>query len=190
VVIPGTITGLPVTSIGEVAFADVISLTNLTIPPTVTSIGSYAFTRCIGLVSATIPGSVTNVGAEAFAGCTSLGSLTIENGVSTIGRQAFFWCSSLTSVTLPDSVKVLEDGGGSMAGPVNAFAYCTSLTNVVIGKGLTYLAPGTFAGCFNLLGVFFQGDAPEAPYLFGFGAFRFADSAIVYYLPVYRVRSP
>src|SRR5271165_2387200 len=49
VAIPGTIDGLPVTSIGTNAFANRSSLTWVTIPSSVTNIGSHAFYGCSNL---------------------------------------------------------------------------------------------------------------------------------------------
>jgi hypothetical protein len=54
--IPGTITGLPVTSIGYEAFRNCTSLTNVTIPNSVTSIGYGAFVWCTSLTNVTITG--------------------------------------------------------------------------------------------------------------------------------------
>ena len=48
-VIPDTINGYPVTSIGNSAFEDCDSLTSITIPDGVTSIGDSAFSRCKNL---------------------------------------------------------------------------------------------------------------------------------------------
>ena len=58
-----------VTSVGNSAFEDCISLTLITIPNSVTSIGDYAFYNCSGLTSVTIPNSVTSIGSGAFEYC-------------------------------------------------------------------------------------------------------------------------
>src|SRR5260221_13000419 len=54
VAIPNSINDLPVTSIGNSAFADSHSLTCVTIGESVTSIGNSAFARCTSLINATI----------------------------------------------------------------------------------------------------------------------------------------
>ncbi|HKW30193.1 MAG TPA: leucine-rich repeat protein [Verrucomicrobiae bacterium] len=88
VTIPGTINGLPVTSIGNYAFENETSVTSVTIPGSVTSIGSYAFLGS-GLTSVTIGGSVTNIGVAAFGYCSSLTNVTIPGSVTSIGGIAF-----------------------------------------------------------------------------------------------------
>ena len=45
----------------------------------VTSIGEWTFHRCSGLTSVTIPSSVTNIREAAFYGCTGLTSVTIPD---------------------------------------------------------------------------------------------------------------
>jgi len=59
-VIPDTIEGNPVISIGDNAFGDCENLTSITIPESVTSIGIRAFWSCTSLTSITIPESVTS----------------------------------------------------------------------------------------------------------------------------------
>ena len=89
VVIPDTIDGKSVTSIGEGAFQDCASLKSITIPDGVTSIYSYAFRYCTSLKSITIPGSATKISYNVFNGCTSLTAINVatenQNYVSVNG---------------------------------------------------------------------------------------------------------
>ncbi len=94
VVIPSTIEGYPVTSIGAEAFKG-NHLTSVTIPNSVTSIGYRAF-RNSQLISVTIGNSVTTIGEEAFAD------------------------NQLTSITIPSSVTKIEHSGSC---GVNAISY-------------------------------------------------------------------
>ncbi|MGN1348611.1 MAG: leucine-rich repeat domain-containing protein, partial [Acutalibacteraceae bacterium] len=66
VVIPDTLGGYTVTSIGDGAFQSWTDLKSVTIPDSVTSIGECAFDSCESLTSITIPDSVTSIGEGAF----------------------------------------------------------------------------------------------------------------------------
>ncbi|MCH1498490.1 MAG: leucine-rich repeat domain-containing protein [Akkermansiaceae bacterium] len=61
-IIPDTIEGNTVTSIGNKAFHFCTSLTSIAIPDSVTSIRVAAFRNCTSLTSVTIGGSVTSMG--------------------------------------------------------------------------------------------------------------------------------
>src|SRR6266404_2512559 len=140
VVIPGTIDGLPVTSIGDGALSFINNLSD-----------QSNLTGLSNMTSVTIPDGVTNLGEGAFAGCPNLATITIGKGITSIKGGAgtsswgtFQWCSSLTRVTIPDNVTNIGDGVGTRGGPFGAFSGCDSLTNFIVGKGLAYLGDGTF----------------------------------------------
>ena len=83
--------------------------TNIIIPSTingksVTTIGNNAFNGN-QLTSVEIPDSVTTIESDAF-GNNQLTSITIGNSVTTIGNNAF-WYNRLTSVTIPNSVTTI-----------------------------------------------------------------------------------
>ncbi len=113
-----------VTSIGNFAFMDCSSMTDITIPEGVTRIGDEAFSSCNGLTSITIPVSVTGIGYEAFYYCASLSSITIPEGVTYIGNSVFDCCYGLTSLSIP----------ASLTGEVGlSIDYCDSLTDIYYG---------------------------------------------------------
>jgi hypothetical protein len=101
VTIPGTINGLPVTSLGGNTFN--APLTSVTIPNGVNSIVNNTFRNSTFLTSVTIPNGVTNIGSGtivsgAFQDCSSLPSITIPASVTSIGGFAFEECLDLTNI--------------------------------------------------------------------------------------------
>lgn len=110
IVIPDTIEGYPVTSIGNYVFDKCTSLTSITIPDSVTSIGCGVFGGCTGLTSVAIGNSVTSIGCYAFYRCNNLTNVTIGNGVTCIGCCAFYNCLNLKSPLANYKAFVLSDG--------------------------------------------------------------------------------
>ncbi len=64
--LPDTIEGVPLTAIGEAAFANCDHLIAIDIPEGVVSFGPYAFTYCRNLRAVVIPGSMTELGEHCF----------------------------------------------------------------------------------------------------------------------------
>ena len=95
-----------VTDIGNSAFSDCSSLTNIVIPNSVTDIGNSAFSDCSSLSNIVIPDSVTAIGNFAFWGCSSLSNIVIPDSVTAIGDYAFYYCS-LSNIVIPDSVTAI-----------------------------------------------------------------------------------
>ena len=158
VTIPSTTNGLPVTSIGDNAFAWLGNPTSVTISDSVTNIGVAAFSyspitsvilpnrltsikastfQATWLTNVTIPNSVTSIGSYAFGGCERLTNVTLGNGVSSILNDAFDGCSTLTSVTVPNSVRSID---------MATFANCPSLTSVHFLGNAPTVGPYVFDG--------------------------------------------
>lgn len=103
-----TIIPSSVTSIGEFAFDNYESLSNIELPSSVTSIEYRAFSDCSSLSSMEIPANVTLIGDGAFANCSSLSSIEIPASVVDIGARAFSGCSNLSNIKIPSSVTSIE----------------------------------------------------------------------------------
>jgi hypothetical protein len=132
-VIPATLGGNAVTSIGDAAFYDK-DLTSATIPNSVTTIGASAFHNNLALTSVTIGYSVTSIGGWAFYD-NDLTTVTIPNSVTTIGDLAFYG-NALTSVTIGNSVTSI--GGWAF--------YDNDLTTVTIPNSVTTIGDLAFYG--------------------------------------------
>ena len=141
-----------VTSIGDSAFFDCVSLTSIVIPDGVTGIGCCAFFNCSSLTSITIPNSVTSIGDSAFSLCSSLATITIPNSVISIEAIAFMYCSSLTSITIPNSVTSIGDW---------AFKGCSLLATITIPNSVTSIGKGAFEGCSLLTTIDYAGTREQ-----------------------------
>ena len=134
------------TSIGDCAFYDCISLESITIPAGVTSIGEYAFLVCDALES-------INVAAENEHYCDVDGvlfnksktvilqypsgrteeSYTVPDGVTEMGEGAFYR-SGVKNIHLPEGVTVIG---------ASAF-HDSGLSTIDLPSTLTFIGPGAF----------------------------------------------
>jgi hypothetical protein len=158
--IPDKINGVTVAGIGSLAFSN-SSVANVTIPSSVTNIGDEAFWECYSLTNITvaagnanyvglngvlydqtetvliqfpdtpgttaytIPATVKSIGDGAFS-YSFLASVSIPNSVTNIGQNAFNGCWRLTNLIIPASVIGIGD---------EAFAWCDDLTNISVATG-------------------------------------------------------
>ncbi|MHC1709611.1 MAG: leucine-rich repeat protein [Methanomassiliicoccales archaeon] len=144
VVIPETIDGKPVRSIGDYAFQNRNSLNSVIIPEGVTKIGNFSFNYCSYLTSISIPKSISSIGQSAFAWCLSLTVIDIPTNVTSIRDGTFADCHSLATVKIPNSVTRI----GNLT-----FAHCWAITSIQIPNSVTYIGDYGFANCYGLLSI-------------------------------------
>ena len=144
-IIPETIEGHPVVSIGKRALSGCKLLTSITIPDSIKSIAIDAFDFCSDL--ATIEASGQNVNYTTLDGvlfnkektelirCPAAKTgahYTIPNSVNSIGDSALEGCENLKSITIPDSVTGIA---------INAFNFCSNLAAIEVnGQNMNYTA--------------------------------------------------
>lgn len=173
VIIPSTLGGYTVTSIGDFAFCE-CSLKSVTIPDSVTSIGLAAFSYCESLTSVTIPNTVTNIGDGAFSDCYSLQTIIVEEDnnnyksidgllLSKDGNALVACPGTKTNVKIPDGVTSIRDV---------AIAGCRFLTSVTIPDSVTNIGNSVFAECISLTSV----TIPDSVTSIGIYAFSYCES--------------
>ena len=140
VLIPPTISGLPVTAIAASAFSSVSSLVGVTIPDSVTNLGNFAFSGCSALVDVTVSAGVTVIGIGTFENCASLSVVTLRGAVTSIQDDALASCPALFSFAIPATVTNL--GTYSFFGD--------GLTAVTIPASVTSIGTAAFMYCNQL----------------------------------------
>ena len=104
VTIPNKIENLPVTALGDYAFAECKNIVGVEVPDTVTDMGSWTFCNCENLQVVNIPNGVTRLRERLFLNCYSLVQVNIPETVTVLEGWCFERCDSITSITIPDSV--------------------------------------------------------------------------------------
>ncbi len=157
VVIPDTLDGKSVISIGENAFSGK-AVRAVSLPDTLKSIEASAFEDCDTLITLKVP-FVGDGGENDFLGYIfgasssdenavsvppSLDMLIIDGNVREISENAFAGCKTLSAVVLPDSVETV----GKFA-----FYECFDLVYVSLGDGAKNIAEYAFGYCQSLYSV-------------------------------------
>ncbi len=157
VVIPTSIEGYPVTSIGEHAFDKCDKITTLKIPAGVTYIEGAPFEKCTSLTK-----FIVAFGNEDF--CTRDGVLfskdttmlisyplakpdtafAVPDCVEKVNKAAFAYAPFLEKIIVADSVQSLGD---------QAFYRCAGLKQITFGTGLTKIGAEAFAHCYALASI-------------------------------------
>lgn len=144
------------------------------IPSSVSAIGDWAFYECKSLTEISIPIGVTEIGSRTFVGCESLSEINISSSVTSIDGSAFQNCSSLAGIKVDSGNRkydsrdncnaVIEKesntlvlGGQKTIIPssvrvigYDAFKGRKSLAEISIPSGVTDIRDSAFADCESL----------------------------------------
>ncbi|MBP5665098.1 MAG: leucine-rich repeat domain-containing protein [Clostridia bacterium] len=173
VLIPPAIDGLTVSAIGEKAFENQTTLTDIVIPDTVTSIGKRAFYGCTGLTEFTIPSSVTSIGTQIFYHADNIHTVyynasyypatETENqllnnaGITkVVFRGTYIGSYAASNLGLNGHVIEVEIVNSVTRIGDYAFANCTSISSIEIPNGVVSIGWGAFSGCTSLASVEIQ----------------------------------
>ncbi|MDQ0288418.1 SUMF1/EgtB/PvdO family nonheme iron enzyme [Oligosphaera ethanolica] len=186
IVIPNTIDGVPVTGIGEEAFAYLASITGVAIPDSVISIGDWAFAECDNLSKVSIGAGVVTMGEYPFDLCLRLVEFVVSQAnpaYSSVDGVLFdknmtilllYPAAKSGAYQIPDGVVSISawafDECGLLASVLipdsvtsigeGAFSYCAQLAKVIIPASVTSIGGWAFDGCSSLLAVYFAGVPP------------------------------
>ena len=170
-VIPETLDGHTVVSIGESAFKGLTQIYSVILPDTLTSIESSAFYGCTNLCQITLPDGLRKLSGLSFAHCTSLTYVyipkTITNcttdmyssGFNVYEGGPFYKCTSLKSVRFADGITSI---------PNNLFYGCNGLESIIIPETVTKVGEYAFHLCSRLSNVTLPSNLEElGPFSFG-----------------------
>jgi hypothetical protein len=131
-IIPDTISSLPVQIIGSDAFFQALNLTSVTLGTNVTTLADNAFFQCYVLASVSIPAGVTNIGMGPFFDCQSLTTIAVStsNLFYTNVNELLFNKTQTYLIQFPGGV------GGSYTLP----AAVTNVGEAFIGNTLTAIS--------------------------------------------------
>jgi len=129
----------------------IAACTSTIIPDSVKEIGEKAFMDCSTLTELSLPNSLTIIGDEAFKNCSSLTSITISKSVTKIGSNAFLGCSAVESIVVEEGNTLYDSRNNCNAIIENFYTDDYNLIfgckNSTIPDGVTKIGPNAFTGC-------------------------------------------
>ena len=135
VVMPSVVVG-----VGQYAFMNCVSLTEVSLSSAINNIEKGAFIRS-GITGVSLPSSVRVIAESAFEDCASLTAVAFNSGLETVDRYAFRNCTALSSIALSASVTSIGE---------EAFFGCSSVRTLTVRQNVTSVGAKAFAGCVML----------------------------------------
>lgn len=165
--IPGTVTDArgntyTVTSVGNNAAKEQLTVSGTVTGPNIIHLGDYAFWKCTNLTSVNFP-KLQTMGRAVFFYCTNLKTVTIPVTMTSIDRNCFEHCEALTSIRWPLGVKDILN---------SMFVGCYSLTAFEAPYGVESIAETAFQSCSKLSKVVL----PSTVKTVGHDAFRYCNN--------------
>ena len=160
-----------ISSIGNNAFYNCSSLTNITVPVSITSIGDNAFGNCSNLTRFTIPANVSQIGKNVFSGCGAT-ELIINSKIIELD-YAYNECPANNSTHWLRGSHFTDISFGNNITKIGNFAFCYYTTyssweiNITLPANITHIGDMAFAHC-NIYNI--SSDWNNVQYI-GEGAF-------------------
>lgn len=148
------------------------------LPDGVKTIGEVAFKDCSSLSEITIPSTVVSIGASAFDG-TALTTIDIPWNVSEIGAGAFTNCAALTDINVDAKNAAYADVDGALYNAdLDTLLCCPAgkTGTYTVKSGTKEIDNGAFIGCVGLTKV----EIPASVEKISNNAFNDCDPALVF----------
>lgn len=140
VLIPSTLDGKSVVSLGDSAFKSATKITEIAIPTTVKEIGLRAFLDCTSLAKVNL-GTVEKISDQSFRNCIALTSIKLPKTLKKDASGApFLGCTNLKNIEL-------EEG---MTNVPNYVCASTPITEIIIPSTVKRIGLWTFKNCTSL----------------------------------------
>ena len=153
-----------ITSIGDRAFANSSSLTNLTVSNDKDSdddtISMASIDDCNDAVVAVLPSTVTSIGAQAFSSCVAIKDLDIPSSVQSIGDDAFQGMGADTTI-LVHTATAYEQAVAACSNSKATVVYGTSDDKYTYDMSGVAFDGATFEYDGSPHSVFVSGDLPD-----------------------------
>ncbi len=120
-----------VTSVGEYAFYNCSTLSDVELPDSVTTIGNSAFRKCVQLTEIIIPNSVTSLEYGAFNECANLTRAQIGYGITQINSTLFMNCSKLDTVIFAGNLTKIDGAAFKGCDNIKKIYYCGNNWNTI-----------------------------------------------------------
>ncbi len=138
IVIPDTLSGHKVVSIGSSAFEKCKSLTEVTMPSSILSIGHYVFSECKSLEKVELSSKLEEMGSAIFEG-TGISSITIPKTVTTMQTYVAYngplaGANELKTVIFEEGIRNIPDYAISSSNGSNVEKVVIPETVIKIGK--------------------------------------------------------